>query len=58
MAKKPKTPKQFTAVITKLRKEISKLKKARTAAGKKPKKKKAARKPAKRKAKRRKKKRR
>jgi len=31
MAKKPKTPKQFTAVIKKLRKEISKLEKARKA---------------------------
>lgn len=37
MAKKPKTPKQFTAAIKRLRKEISKLKKARTAAGKKKK---------------------
>jgi len=56
MAKKPKTPKQFTAVIKKLRKEISKLKKARTSAGKKPKK--PAKKKAKKKAKKRKKKRR
>ena len=37
MAKKPRTPKQFTAVIKKLRKEISKLEKARKAAGKKKK---------------------
>ena len=52
-----KTSKQFTAAIKKLRKEISKLKKARTAVGKKkkPAKKKAAkrRKPARRKKKRR-----
>ena len=42
MEKKPKTPKQFTAVIKKLKKEIGKLEKARKAAGeKKPKKKKA-----------------
>ena len=34
MAKKPKTPKQFTAAIKKLRKEISVLKKERKAAAK------------------------
>jgi len=56
MAKKPKTPKQFTAVIKKLRKEISVLKKARKVAGKKPKKK-VVKKPAKKRAKKRKKKR-
>ncbi len=52
MAKKPRTPKQFTATIKKLRKEIGELEKARKVAGKqKPKKKKPAkrRKPTKKK---------
>tara|TARA_Y100000310_G_C20415323_1_gene684026 strand:- start:400 stop:570 length:171 start_codon:yes stop_codon:yes gene_type:complete len=37
MAKKPKTPKQFSAAIKKLKKEISTLEKAKKGAGKKKK---------------------
>jgi len=46
MAKKPKTPKQFAAAIKKLKREITKLEKAKkaAAASKRKKKKKGARK--------------
>jgi len=55
MAKKLKTPKQFAAVIKKLKKEVSKLEKLKKAAGKKKVKKKVSKKKVKKRAKKKKK---